>query len=99
MEKYYHRRFYSVLAKVPRRWTAWANDVFEAPTIKQPAVCGTLAGGLRCYLLPVTAPTARRYLKEIDLLSIGLLAKGCPETNQPDTIALADQSHWLKLEP
>ena len=50
-------------------------------------------------LCRVSPPTARRCLKEIALLGIGLLAKGSPETNHPDAIALADQFRWLKLEP
>jgi hypothetical protein len=50
-------------------------------------------------LCRMTPPTARRYLKEIDLLGIGALAKGSPETNQPDAIALTDQFQWLKLKP
>jgi hypothetical protein len=50
-------------------------------------------------LCRVTAPTARRYLKELGLLGIGSLAKGSPENNQPDAIALAEQFRWIRLEP
>jgi hypothetical protein len=50
-------------------------------------------------LCRVTAPTARRYLKEMELLGIGSLAKGSPENNQPDTIALTEQFRWIRLQP
>jgi len=50
-------------------------------------------------LCRVTAPTARRYLKEMGLLGIGTLDKGSPQNNQPDSITLAEQFRWIRLEP
>jgi hypothetical protein len=69
------------------------------PIIRELRMIAKIDTATAATLCRVTAPTARRYLKEIELLGIGLLAKGHPETNHPDTIALSDQFRWLKLQP
>jgi hypothetical protein len=69
------------------------------PIIRELRLTDKIDTATAATLCRVTAPTARRYLKEIELLGIGLLAKGSPETNHADAIALADQCRWLKLEP
>jgi hypothetical protein len=43
----------------------------------------------------VSAPTARRYLKELALLGICDLAKGSPTNNTPDAVRLAQAFGWL----
>jgi hypothetical protein len=44
----------------------------------------------------VTAPTGRRYLKELELLGICELTKGSAAANQPDTAVLAAKYSWLR---
>jgi hypothetical protein len=46
-------------------------------------------------LCRVTAPTARRYLKEISLLRIADLTKGLPEENSSDSVTLSNDFSWL----
>ena len=53
--------------------------------------CKTLYG--------LSAPTARKRLRELSLLGIVELKAGSPESNAPDTITLAPGYEWLKLEP
>ena len=47
-------------------------------------------------LCRVSRPTARKILQELELLGIVDRVKGCPETNQPDSVQLADQFSWLR---
>jgi hypothetical protein len=47
-------------------------------------------------LCRVSAPTARNYLKQLELLGIVKVAKGSPEDNQPDAAELAPPYRWLR---
>ena len=49
-------------------------------------------------LCGVSAPTARKRLKELSLLGIVELEAGSPESNAPDTIKLAPEYEWLKTK-
>ena len=46
-------------------------------------------------LCGVSAPTARKYLKELSLLGFGTLRKGDIKTNTPDTLTRAPAYSWL----
>jgi len=58
----------------------------EVSQIATPAVEG---------LCRVTAPTARSYLKQLDLLGIVQVTKGSPSSNQPDTAEFTPLYRWL----
>lgn len=45
----------------------------------------------------VSRPTARKRLRELELLRILTRAKGSSATNEPDTARLADEFLWLKI--
>jgi len=47
-------------------------------------------------LCRVSRPTARKRLRELELLGIVERISGCPETNQPDSVRLAEQFAWLR---
>lgn len=50
----------------------------------------------RCAALcRVSKPTARNYLKELNLLGIAELTKGSSKNNEPDLIRLSKSSKWL----
>src|SRR5262249_46238856 len=44
----------------------------------------------------VSAPTARNYLKQLQLLGIANVAVGSPKSNEPDTAALAGPYAWMR---
>ena len=50
-------------------------------------------------LCRVTAPTARNYLKQLDLLGLVKLKEGSRQTNAPDTATLAIALGWMKAKP
>ncbi|MGA2857323.1 MAG: hypothetical protein ABSE40_10660 [Candidatus Sulfotelmatobacter sp.] len=47
----------------------------------------------------VSDTSARRYMKELELLGIAQLAHGSPKTNEPNRITLAKSFQWLKSNP
>ena len=47
-------------------------------------------------LCRVSRPTARKHLRELELLEIVEVAKGSPETNEPDTAALSEKFRWIR---
>lgn len=51
--------------------------------------CTTLCG--------VSSPTARKRLKELELLGIVTITKGTPSTNTPDTAQLTPEFAWLRI--
>jgi hypothetical protein len=42
--------------------------------------------------------TARRYMKELELLKIAAVGKGSPKTNEPDTVSLTSEFSWVKQQ-
>jgi len=50
-------------------------------------------------LCRVSRPTARKILQELELLGIVDRVKGYPETNQPDSVRLANLFSWLRGKP
>lgn len=48
-------------------------------------------------LCRVSSPTARKYLRELQLLGIAELEKGSPEANLPDSVSLSAEFQWLRL--
>ncbi len=50
-------------------------------------------------LCRVTAPTARNYLRELELLGIAELKKGNPGSNTSDQVVLSLKYEWLKFHP
>jgi hypothetical protein len=50
-------------------------------------------------LCQVSRTTVRRYFQELVLLGIATLAKGSPETNQPDRLMLEEPYQWLPRQP
>jgi hypothetical protein len=75
--------------------------ISSIPGHLRPIVRGLMARG--CVDTPavtalcrVTYPTARSYLRQLELLGIVQLTKGAPESNQPDTAALASAFAWLR---
>ena len=47
-------------------------------------------------LCAVARPTARRYMKELELLGIVEVIKGSPASNEPDSVKLANEFQWMK---
>ena len=47
-------------------------------------------------LCKVSKSTARKHLKELELLGIVELAKGSPVTNEPDTATLSEDFRWIR---
>jgi hypothetical protein len=45
----------------------------------------------------VSRPTARKRLKELELLGLAVRTTGSPQSNEPDAIRLADEFDWLKI--
>jgi hypothetical protein len=45
----------------------------------------------------VSRPTARKRLREVELLGIATRTTGQARTNEPDTVRLADEFLWLKI--
>jgi hypothetical protein len=50
-------------------------------------------------LCRVSRPTARKYMKELDVLGIATMIQGRRETNDSHIIGLADNYSWLKEKP
>lgn len=48
-------------------------------------------------LCGVSRPTARRRLKELELLGLAVRTTGSSQSNEPDAIRLADEFLWLKI--
>jgi hypothetical protein len=66
------------------------------PILRQLQAAPVITSTESAALCRVSAPTARRYLKEMDLLGICSLEKGNPGTNAPDTVRLVDGFAWLR---
>lgn len=45
----------------------------------------------------VTRPTARKRMRELELLGLAVRTKGSSTTNEPDSVRLADEFMWLKI--
>lgn len=48
-------------------------------------------------LCGVSRPTARKRLKELELLGLAIRTTGSPQTNDPDAVRLAEEFVWLKI--
>lgn len=48
-------------------------------------------------LCRVSRPTARKRLREVELLGIAIRREGSAQTNESDTVRLADEFLWLKI--
>lgn len=48
-------------------------------------------------LCGVTRPTARKRLRELELLGLAVRTTGSSKTNEPDSVRLADEFLWLKI--
>jgi hypothetical protein len=48
-------------------------------------------------LCGASRPTARKRLREMELLGLAIRTAGSPQTNEPDAIRLADEFSWLKI--
>jgi hypothetical protein len=66
------------------------------PIVRELARTGVADTRAVMRLCGVTHPTARNYLSEVALLGIGVLTKGDPVTNQPNSISLTKYFYWLR---
>jgi len=60
---------------------------------------GSVTSSHYAKLRAICAPTARCHLEELALTEIGVLKKGTPATNEPDTLTLAPSFSWLYRAP
>jgi len=65
------------------------------PILRELGVTGQVDSVAVARLCGVSRPTARRRLREVALLGLGVLDHGTPENNLPDQISLADEFRWL----
>ena len=65
------------------------------PVVRQLRTADVTSGDCES-LCRVSRPTARKRLRELEVLGIVNRIAGCPETNLPDTVGLADRFEWLR---
>ncbi len=66
------------------------------PIIKELRFTDTIDSAKGQSLCRVSRPTARKYLKELDVLGIATMTEGSRETNDSHIVEMADNYSWLK---
>lgn len=68
------------------------------PIVRELRKCLYVDSRRTANLCKVSAPTARKYLKELDVLGIAGLTKGSVEKNESDKVKLLGEFDWMKIK-